>query len=112
MGGFDRPYLRGVPAEPPHISPARGPPLWDECGDPQMGEGVEVEPDWATDWDGAAQPAPDFDADQRVNGRQVKAAILTRCGRMSSESGQARQCDNFGSTDAEQLFIRNALTIF
>jgi hypothetical protein len=29
----------------------------------QMGEGVQTEPDW----DLAAQPAPDFDADQRVN---------------------------------------------
>ena len=58
----------GVDSEPPHISPARGPPLWDGCGDAQMGEGVEAEPDWATDWDGAAQPAPDFDVDQRVNG--------------------------------------------
>ena len=57
----------GVDSEPPHISPARGPPLWDDCGDAQMGEGVEVEPHWATDWDGAAQPAPDFDVDQRVN---------------------------------------------
>jgi hypothetical protein len=28
-----------------------------------MGEGVEVAPDW----DLAAQPAPDFDVDQRVN---------------------------------------------
>ena len=52
----------GVDTEPPHISPARGPPLWDEC-DAQMGEGVEVEPDW----DLAAQPAPDFEIDQRVN---------------------------------------------
>ena len=66
----------GVDSEPPHISPARGPPLWDDCGDAQMGEGVEVEPDW----DLAAQSAPDFDVDQRVNWRQVKAAILTRCG--------------------------------
>ena len=57
----------GVDSEPPHTSPARGPPLWDDCGDAQMGEGFEVEPDWATDWDGAAQPAPDFDVDQRVN---------------------------------------------
>jgi hypothetical protein len=40
----------------------RGPPLWDEC-DAQMGEGVEIEPDW----DLAAQPAPDFDSDQRIN---------------------------------------------
>jgi hypothetical protein len=52
----------GADSEPPHISPARGPPLWDEC-DAQMGEGVEVEPDW----DLAAQPAPEFEIDQRVN---------------------------------------------
>jgi hypothetical protein len=36
----------GVDSEPPHIAAARGPPLWDGCGDAQMGEGVEVEPDW------------------------------------------------------------------
>ena len=29
----------GVDTEPPQISPARGPPLWDEC-DAQMEEGV------------------------------------------------------------------------
>ena len=52
----------GVDAQAPRISPARGPPLWDDCG-AQMGDGVEVAPDW----DLAAQPAPDFDADQRVN---------------------------------------------
>ena len=52
----------GVDSAPPRIAPARGPPLWDEC-DARMGEGVEVEPDW----DLAAQPAPDFDADQCVN---------------------------------------------
>ena len=52
----------GADSVPPHISPARGPPLWDDCG-AQMGEGVEVEPDW----DLAAQPAPDFEIDQRVN---------------------------------------------
>ena len=43
----------GVDSEPPHISPARGP----------MDEGVEGEPNW----DLSAQPAPDFDVDQRVN---------------------------------------------
>jgi len=53
----------GVDPEPPHISPARGPPLWEDCGDAQMGESVQTEPDW----DLATQPAPDFDADQRVN---------------------------------------------
>ncbi len=52
----------GVDAEPPRITPARGPPLWDGC-DAQMGEGVDVEPNW----DEAAQPALDFEADQRVS---------------------------------------------
>lgn len=45
----------GVEPEPPHISPARGPPLWDGC-DAQKDGGVQSEPDW----DLAAQPAPDF----------------------------------------------------
>jgi hypothetical protein len=26
----------GVDSEPPHVSPARGPPLWEDCGDAQM----------------------------------------------------------------------------
>ena len=38
----------GVDPEPPHIAPARGPPLWDGC-DAQMDDGVHIEPDWATD---------------------------------------------------------------
>lgn len=52
----------GVESEPPHITPARGPPLWDDC-DARAGEGSQIEPDW----DLAAQPAPDFEMDQRVN---------------------------------------------
>jgi hypothetical protein len=52
----------GVESEPPHIAPARGPPLWDAC-DAQVGEGVEVEPDW----DMTGQPAPDYEVDQRIN---------------------------------------------
>jgi Putative transposase len=54
----------GVDAEPPRITPARGPPLslWDEC-DAQMGDGVDVAPDW----DEAAQPAPHDEVDQRVS---------------------------------------------
>ena len=52
----------GVDSQPPHISPARGPPLWDDC-DAHVGEGVAVEPDW----DLAAQPAPDYEVDQRVS---------------------------------------------
>ena len=36
----------GLDLEPPHISPARGQRMRDDCGDAQMGEGIEVEPDW------------------------------------------------------------------
>ena len=42
----------GADSEPPHISPARGPPLWDDGGDAQMGDGVQTQPDWEM----AAQP--------------------------------------------------------
>jgi len=52
----------GVDSEPPHITPARGPPLWEDC-DAQAGEGTQIGPDW----DLAAQPAPDYEVDQRVN---------------------------------------------
>ena len=52
----------GADSEPPHITPTRGPPLWDGC-DAQAAQGVEPTPDW----DEAAQPAPDFEADQRVS---------------------------------------------
>ena len=54
----------GVQSEPPHICPARGPPLWDHGGDAQMDDGVHIEPDW----DLAEQPTPDYEVDQRVNG--------------------------------------------
>ena len=53
----------GVESEPPQIAPARGPPLWEDCGDAYTGDRVQIEPDW----DLAAQPAPEFDADQRLN---------------------------------------------
>jgi hypothetical protein len=53
----------GVDSEPPHISPARGPPLWEDCGDAQMDDGVHIEPDWEL----AAQPAPDQEVNQRIN---------------------------------------------
>ena len=52
----------GVDAQPPRITPARGPPLWDACDAQDMGEGVECEPDW----DLAAQAAPDYQVDQRT----------------------------------------------
>jgi hypothetical protein len=54
----------GVDSEPPHISPARGPPLWDDCSDAQSDDGAQIEP---ADWDLAAQPAPDYEVDQRIN---------------------------------------------
>ena len=53
----------GVDPDPPHISPARGPPLWDDCGDAQTDDGVNMEPDW----DLAPQAAPDFEMDQRIS---------------------------------------------
>jgi hypothetical protein len=53
----------GVDSEPPRISPVRAPPLWDECGDAQSDDGAQIEPDW----DLAAQPAPDYEVDQRIS---------------------------------------------
>jgi hypothetical protein len=51
-----------MPIRPPHITPARGPPLWEGC-DAQVGEEPQIEPDW----DLAAQSSPDYEVDQRVN---------------------------------------------
>ena len=51
----------GVDSKPPHIAPARGPSLWDDC-DAQADDGVHIEPDW----DLAEQPAPDYCVDQRT----------------------------------------------
>lgn len=45
----------GVQSEPPHITPARGPPLWESC-DALAGERSQI----GADLDLAAQPAPDF----------------------------------------------------
>ncbi len=53
----------GVDPDPPRISPARGPPLWDDC-DAQMDDGAQIE---QADWDLALQPAPDYEVDQRIN---------------------------------------------
>ena len=52
----------GVQSEPPKIAPAREPPMWADF-DAQMGEGAQVEPDL----DLAAQSAPDYELDQRIN---------------------------------------------
>ena len=46
----------GVGSKPPHIAPARGPPLWED-GDVQIDDGAQIEPDW----DLAAHPGSDHD---------------------------------------------------
>jgi len=38
-----------------------------------MDDGAQIEQDLATDWDGALQPAPDYEVVQRITWRQVKA---------------------------------------
>ena len=52
----------GLDPEASRITPARGPPLWDEWGAQEVGEGVEALPDW----DMTVQPAPDYLDDQRT----------------------------------------------
>jgi len=64
----------GIDSEPPRLSPARGPPLWEQCGDAQMVDGAQIEPDW----DLAAQPAPDYEVDQRINWGPGKTVTQTR----------------------------------
>ncbi len=54
----------GGDSEPPHISPAGGPPLWQDGGDAQMDDGAQIAP---ADWDLAAPPAPDLEVDQRIS---------------------------------------------
>ena len=62
----------GMHSEAARMSPARGPPLWRDF-DEQVGEGVQTE----RDKEMAARPAPDFDADQRVNCRRWDAKRIT-----------------------------------
>ena len=52
----------GVDPEAPRIAPARGPPLWDDCGAQEQGETLDTEPDW----DMTSQSAPDYPEDQRT----------------------------------------------
>ena len=53
----------GVDSQAPRITPARGPPLWDDCGAQETGESVEALPDW----DMATQAPPDYPEDQRTS---------------------------------------------
>ena len=64
-GAQIRPILDhiGVDSELPRIWQARGPPLWDDSNT-QTDDEAQIAPDW----DLAAQPAPDYEVDQRVNG--------------------------------------------
>ena len=54
----------GVDSEAPRITPARGPPLWDDCGAQDQGEGVDIRPDWR---DVTNQSATDDSPDQRTD---------------------------------------------
>jgi hypothetical protein len=67
----------GVDSDIPRISPARGPLLWYRSNT-DIGEGIAAQLDWATHWDGAAQTAPDFVLDQRINGCPCKTETQTR----------------------------------
>ena len=75
----------GVGSEPPNIASAHGPPLsplsplWAGCG-AHSAEGSQVESDWSSDWDLAAQAAPDDEANQRIHwlGRKNSDACALR----------------------------------
>jgi len=49
----------GADSQAPRITPARGPPLWDDCDAP-VGKGVEAQPEW----DASIQITPDYQVDQ------------------------------------------------
>lgn len=61
---------RGEDINPPGISPARGPPLWDECDAVDMG--VDVDPEW----DASAQPAPHYQVDQHITPNRADRVAL------------------------------------
>ena len=68
-------FIRNVEASnSPAHTPARGPPLWDDCDAP-VGVGGDVQPDWAM----AAQAAPDYEVEQHklVN---YKPSVQNRLG--------------------------------
>jgi hypothetical protein len=52
----------GEPPRPPPITPARGPPAWDDAPEPW-----DDAPEPVADWDLLKQPEPDFEFDQRVS---------------------------------------------
>ena len=56
----------GEATSPPPLAPARGPPLWEM----PLWEMPDAEPGasgpWASQFDPQAQPAPDYEFDQRI----------------------------------------------
>lgn len=72
----------GGAVEPAHITPARGPPLW-EGRDAPVDDGVQSEPDW----DLAAQPAPRLRVGPARQLVTEQDGGINRCG----ESLRARQ---------------------
>jgi hypothetical protein len=92
----------GVDSELPHISPACGPPLWDDCGDAQMGESVEVEPGW----DMTAQPAPDYEVASASTGNEARRRLdalrgVAACvadSRPFGEQGRRQSCGSAAQT--------------
>lgn len=49
----------GESTRPPHIAPARGPPLWEAAAAAEQAEN-------GPQWDASAQPAPEIELDQRI----------------------------------------------
>jgi hypothetical protein len=65
----------GVDSHPSHISPARGPPLWDDCG-AQSNDGGHFEPDW----DLAAQARVRHQMTQVVDSYRARFKLATTKG--------------------------------
>lgn len=82
--------------------PSRATSLRVDCKDAPTNDGANIEKYWEADWDLAAQPALDFDVDQRINLQRGKKAI--RCGacvadsRPFAERGHRQSCGSVAQT--------------
>ena len=56
----------GEDSRPPRITPARGPPLWDEF-DVALAAREDASADAHQEWDPSAQSAPECQVDQRID---------------------------------------------
>ena len=56
----------GEDSRPPRITPARGPPLWDEF-DVALAAREDASADAHQEWDPSAQSAPEYQVDQRID---------------------------------------------